>query len=124
MKIEVNQSTCDARYEPMCGRCVCCNSDVNEAGNRRYDSSIHWAFAELSSGRFALYNQAGATVLITDEWDAVLTYYRSRPPYIAKARPPRTLVATRSRGKISAEDKKANTLALLAKLKGATNVPD
>lgn len=123
MKIEVAQATCGVQpserdFTEHCGRCACCNDDVNEAGNRRYDSSIHWAFAELSTGKFALYDHRGWTVLITDEWDAVLEHYRSRPPYIAPARPTRTLVATKSRGKLSAEEKRANTAALLAKLAG------
>lgn len=120
MRIEVAQSTCEFHtFGVGCDRCVCCNADVNEAGNRRYDSSIHWAFAQLSTGNFALYNERGQTVLITDDWNDVLAFYQARPIYTPRPRAPRAN-GPRSGGKISASDKAANTAALLAKLKGAS----
>lgn len=99
-----------------CGRCVCCNSLVQLAESNKYNSQLVCTIAEIQPGVFALFQHA--KLLIIGEWSDILSYYRSRPTYIPTPRPPRTLAATKSRGKISADEKRANTAALLAKLKG------
>lgn len=94
------------------------NDWLQLAGSHKYDSSLICTIAEIAPGVFALYQHAN--VLYVGEWDGLLEHYRNRPAYIRQARPPRTLVAPKRTGKISAEDKRANTLALLAKLKGSS----
>lgn len=103
-----------------CGNCAVCNPALQRASAHRLDSTLITHLLQFDDGVFALFNSDGRLLYTGKDWNAVLTAYRERPRYTRAPRPPRVLVAPRGRGKISSEQKAANTAKLLAALKGAS----
>jgi len=92
------------------------NEWLQKAESHKYDSSLICTIAEIAPGVFALYQFA--KVGYVGDWSGVLEAYQLRPAYHNRPHTPRAN-GTRRAGKISAEQKAANTANLLALMKGA-----
>lgn len=58
--------------------------DLQLAESVKYSSALVWHFAEIRPGLFALYNHERHEILLTSDWNEVLTHYRQRPKYVPK----------------------------------------
>jgi hypothetical protein len=81
--------------------------DQQLAESTKYSSALRWFFTEPRPGLFALFDHEAKLVLLTEDWDEVLTKYRQRPTYT----PPAPTIR-RSRAD--------NTARILAALAGAS----
>lgn len=63
----------------MTEKAVTALEDIQLASSVKYASAVRAFIGEIRPGLFALWHVDASLLLITEDWDEVLTAYRSRP---------------------------------------------